>query len=366
MQGKPVLDQLSPYKQGKQTKEIQEEFGLRNIVKLASNENPYGYSNQVKESLSNNIPALNIYPDGYTSELRSVLTTKWDINQNQIIFGSGSEEIIQLICRSFLLPGSNVVMAIPTFPQYKHYALIEGASVTEVPTDANGYHDMNGILKAINEQTKIVFLCSPNNPTGTVISKKDFEYFMANCPEHVLVAFDEAYKEYVNDVTDVHALTYINRYENLITMRTFSKAYGLAGLRIGYGMANNKIITTLDKVRGPFNTSSIAQKAAITAIDDQEFIERTYRFNKKVKASFESFLDSIGWKYYDSEANFLLVATPVSGMEVFQYLMENGFIIRPGELLGAPNTIRITIGKEDEMKELENLLLKFHQEIMKV
>ena len=366
MQGKPVLNQLSPYKQGKQTKEIQEEFGLQHIVKLASNENPYGYSNQVEENLSNNLPALNIYPDGYTSELRSVITDKWNINQNQIIFGSGSEEVIQLICRSFLLPESNVVMATPTFPQYKHYALIEGASVTEIPTTENGYHDMNKILNAINEQTKIVFLCSPNNPTGTVISKKDFEDFMTNCPKHVLVAFDEAYNEYMNESADVHALSYINRYNNLITMRTFSKAYGLAGLRIGYGMANEDIITTLDKVRGPFNTSSIAQDAAITALNDQEFIERTYHSNKTVKATFESFLDSIGWKYYDSEANFLLVVTPVSGMEVFQYLIENGFIIRPGELLGAPNTIRVTIGKEAEMKELQNLLLKFHQEIMKV
>ncbi|MGJ9456812.1 histidinol-phosphate transaminase [Oceanobacillus sp. CF4.6] len=366
MEGKPVLNQLSPYKQGKQTKEIQEEFGLKHIVKLASNENPNGYSEQVKNKLSNNLPEFNIYPDGYTSELRLALTNKWNINQDQIVFGSGSEEIIQLLCRSFLLPGSSVVVATPTFPQYKHYALIEGASVKEIPTDNFGYHDLDGILKAIDETTKIVFLCSPNNPTGTVISKDDFEIFMSKCPTDVMVAFDEAYYEYMDKDANVHALSYISRYDNLITMRTFSKAYGLAGLRIGYGIANSNIITTLDKVRGPFNTTSIAQKAAITALEDQTFIESTYALNKAVRTSFETFLDDIRWKYYDSETNFLLIETPVSGMEVFQYLIENGFIIRPGELLGIPNTIRVTIGKEDEMKELQDLLLNFHKGRTKV
>ncbi|WP_249871864.1 histidinol-phosphate transaminase [Oceanobacillus saliphilus] len=366
MEGKPILNQLSPYKQGKQTKEIQEEFGLSHIVKLASNENPYGYSKMVKERLSKELPEFNIYPDGYTGELRNALTDKLNVKENELIFGSGTEEIIQLICRSYLQPGLNVVVAAPTFPQYKHYALIEGASVKEIPTDTNGYHDMDRMLEAVDENTKIVWLCSPNNPTGSVIPKEDLHTFMSKCPDHVLVVYDEAYYEYMDKELDVHALSYINKFDNLITMRTFSKAYGLAGLRIGYGVANSNIITTLDKVRGPFNTTSIAQKAAITALEDQAFIKHTYVTNKHVKASFETFLDDIGWKYYDSQTNFLLIVTPTSGTEVFQYLLENGFIVRPGELLGIPGTVRITIGTEDDMKQLQKLLFMFHKEKTKV
>ncbi|WP_067725476.1 histidinol-phosphate transaminase [Oceanobacillus damuensis] len=366
MEGKPILNQLSPYKQGKQTKEIQEEFGLNHIVKLASNENPYGYSEQVKDVLSDGLPEFNIYPDGYTGEVRMALSDKLNIQPNQLIFGSGTEEVIQLLCRSFLQPGSNVVMAAPTFPQYKHYALIEGATVREIPTDEHGYHDLDRMLEAIDESTKIVWLCSPNNPTGAVIPKDDFLSFMSKCPKHVLVAFDEAYYEYMDKEADPDALSHMDNYENLITMRTFSKAYGLAGLRIGYGISSSDIITTLDKVRGPFNTTSIAQKAAVIALGDQAFIENTYEKNKTVKASFETFLDRIKWPYYDSETNFLLVSTPVSGMEVFQYLIENGFIVRPGELLGIPNTVRISLGTEEDMKELQQLLLKFHEEKAKV
>ncbi|WP_010650659.1 histidinol-phosphate transaminase [Oceanobacillus massiliensis] len=366
MEGKPVLTQLSPYKQGKQTKEIQEEYGLDHIVKLASNENPYGYSEKVRQNLIDGLPEFNIYPDGYTGKLRESLSLRLNFNQNQFIFGSGTEEIIQMLCRSFLVAGSNVIMAAPTFPQYKHYALIEGAAVKEIPTNKHGYHDLERMLAAIDEKTKIVWLCSPNNPTGTVISDKDFESFMNKCPKHVVVAFDEAYYEFMDREADVNALSYINRFHNLIVMRTFSKAYGLAGLRIGYGIANEQIVTTLDKVRGPFNTTSIAQFAAVAALEDQSFIEHTYDKNKKVKAAFETFLDTIGWEYYDSETNFLLVHTPVSGMEMYQYLVENGFIIRPGELLGIPGTIRVSIGTEQEMEELQRLLLQFYQDRMKV
>lgn len=365
MEAKAILNQLSPYKQGKQTEEIQKEFGLDRIIKLASNENPYGYSNQVKQVLLNDFPDFNIYPDGYSAKLRETLTTMLKVNENQFVFSSGVEELIQLLCRAYLVNGSNIVMASPTFTQYKHYALIEGATVKEIPTTTDGYHDLDGMLNAIDENTKIVWLCSPNNPTGTIIAKQDFEIFMEKCPKNVLVAFDEAYFEFMNHALDVNALSYVNRYNNLIIMRTFSKAYGLAGLRIGYGIANSGIITTLDVVRGPFNTTSIAQKAAITALEDQVFIGDTYEKNRAVRISFEQFLDQIGWGYFDSETNFLLVRTPISGMEVYHYLVEHGFIVRPGELLGMPNTVRITIGTQADMKKLQESLLQLHRDTAK-
>ncbi|PAV29493.1 histidinol-phosphate transaminase [Virgibacillus profundi] len=364
MEGKAILNQLSPYQQGKQIKDIEKEYGLDRIVKLASNENPYGYSAHVREYFLKNISEFNIYPDGYTAELRKAVADKINVNENQLLFGSGSEEIVQMICRAFLYSGTNTIMATPTFPQYKHNALIEGADVVEIPT-VNGYHDLENIYKSIDHNTKVVWLCSPNNPSGLVIPKEDFKDFMDKCPENVLVVLDEAYYEYIDDSKDIHALTLLSDYSNLIVLRTFSKAYGLAGLRIGYGIANNNLITKLDVVRGPFNTTSLAQKAALIALDDTEFIEDTKANNFAVKKSVQQFLDTIGWKYYETQANFLLVSTPVSGTEVFQFLVENGFIVRPGELLGSPNTIRFTLGKAEDMNLMQDKLAQLHQQIIK-
>lgn len=362
MEAKPVLSQLTPYKQGKQMKEIQQEFGLERIVKLASNENPYGYSNQVKEALLQGLPDFNIYPDGYTAELRSALANKLEVAESQLVFGSGTEEIIQMLCRTYLAPGSNVVTATPTFGQYKHYSLIEGAEVKEIEVTADGYHALDKMLEAIDEKTRIIWLCSPNNPIGTVIPKEAFEAFLNNCPKHVLIAFDEAYFEYVDPEANIDVLSYIKSHNNLIVMRTFSKAYGLAGLRIGYGIANHMIIDKLNVVRGPFNTTSIAQQAALVALSDDVFITNSYEKNKTVKASFKNFLNQIGWKYFHSETNFLLVETPISGIDVFQYLLERGFIVRPGELLGIPKTIRVSLGTGEDMEDLQRVLLEFHNE----
>ncbi|MBP2077863.1 histidinol-phosphate transaminase [Oceanobacillus polygoni] len=362
MEAKSILSKLIPYKQGKQTKEIQEEFGLNRIVKLASNENPYGYSDQVKKTLLQALPDFNIYPDGYTAELRTVLAQKLEVEESRLVFGSGTEEIIQMLCRTYLVPGSNVVTPAPTFGQYKHYSLIEGAEVKEIEVTADGYHDLDKMLDAIDEKTRIVWLCSPNNPIGTVIPKESFEAFINRCPKHVLVAFDEAYFEYVDPKANIDVLSFLENHNNLIVMRTFSKAYGLAGLRIGYGIANRTIIEKVNVVRGPFNTTSIAQQAALVALTDQTFIKDTYEKNKAVKATFEKFLKNIGWKYFHSETNFILVETPISGLDVFQYLLERGFIVRPGELLGMPNTIRVSLGTEEDMKELQHVLLELHNE----
>ncbi|OZU90116.1 histidinol-phosphate transaminase [Virgibacillus indicus] len=364
MKGKSALNQLSPYQQGKQIKDIQKEYGLDRIVKLASNENPYGYSKHVRDFFLHNITEFNIYPDGYTAELRTAIAGKLNVKENHLIFGSGSEEIVAMICRAFLYPGTNTVMAAPTFPQYKHNAIIEGALVREIPT-VNGYHDLDKMLGAIDEKTKVVWLCSPNNPTGSVIPKSDFQSFMKKCPDNILVVLDEAYYEYMEDLESNNTIEHLSDYSNLILLRTFSKAFGLAGLRIGYGVSNVEIVKNLDVVRGPFNTTSLAQRAALIALEDTAFIGETAAKNKLVKQSMQQFLDSIGWKYYDSQANFLLVSTPISGTEVFQYLVKNGFIIRPGEVLGAPNTIRFTLGEADDMKLLQKKLAELNDETTK-
>lgn len=361
MEGKSGLKQLRPYQQGKQTKEIMEEYKLSRVVKLASNENPFGYSSKVKESFPKIARELEIYPDGYTGELRAKLAQKLNIRETQLIFGAGSDELVQIISRTFLHPGVNTVMATPTFPQYKHHATIEGATIKEIPTN-EGYHDIEAMLDAIDADTRVVWLCTPDNPTGTVLSAEQITSFMNNCPDHVLVVLDEAYYEFMNPTKRNNMIEKLGVYKNLIILRTFSKAYGLAALRIGYGITNEAILKKLDIVRGPFNTSTISQRAAYVALDDDDFITETVTLNNKVKSDFQAFLDQIGWVYYESDTNFLLVKTPINGSEVFEFLLSHGFIIRPGELLGYPNTIRITIGNEEDMKELQSVILKLHEE----
>src|SRR5699024_2719826 len=348
MDGKKVLNQLAPYKQGMQVDEVKKEYHLDKIVKIASNENPYGYSEQLKNAFSKKIDELNIYPDEHTAKLRSALASKLAINEEQIIFGNGSYKIVQIISLTFLYPGVNTVMAIPTFPQYKHHALIDGASIKEIPT-VNGYHDLDGMLQAIDKNTKVVWICSPDNPTGTILPNDDFYQFMDQCPKDVLVVLDEAYYEFIDEASRLQALSTLPSYKNLILLRTFSKAYGLAALRIGYGIMAEDIASQLNIVRGPFNTSTIAQQAALIALDDQSFIKNVTTKNREIKQRFEVFLDEIGWHYYPSQTNFILFSTPISGTEVSQYLLKNGFIIRPGELLGYPKTIRITIGTDEDM-----------------
>ncbi|MBM7598363.1 histidinol-phosphate aminotransferase [Virgibacillus halotolerans] len=364
MNNKSILNELSPYKPGKQVKEIKEMYGLNQIVKLASNENPYGFSENVKDYVLNSMHEFNIYPDGYTSELRTAVAAKLKINEKQLVFGNGSDEIVQIICRAYIYPGVNTVMATPTFPQYKQNALIEGAQIKEIPT-IDGYHDLEGMLTAIDENTNVVWLCSPNNPTGSIIEKETLHSFLDRCPKNVLVVLDEAYYEYMESDLDAKMIEQLSAYPNLVILRTFSKAYGLAGLRVGYAVASEQLITKLDVARGPFNTSTLAQNAALIALEDDQFIQSSRAKNNDVKQAFQQFLTSIGWHYYDSQTNFLLVSTPISGEAVFQYLIENGFIVRPGELLGCPNTIRITLGHESDMKQIQDLLYQLDQEISK-
>ncbi len=364
IQSKQELSSLSPYQQGKQTEEIKSEYGLTEIIKLASNENPYGSSPRIKDHLTDLMENTHIYPDGYARTLREQLSNKFEMNEQNFVFGSGSDELIQLISLAFLTPQSHTIMAKETFSQYKHNAIIAGAETEEIET-INGVHDLEGIENAIREQTKIIWVCNPNNPSGTIISKEVFINFMDNCPTDVLVVLDEAYYEFMDKTHDLNAIQLTNTYPNLLVLRTFSKAYGLAGLRVAYGIGHEDIVKQLDIVRGPFNTNAFAQQAAAIAITDEAFISYVEQSNRSVRTSFETFLDSIGWGYFSSETNFLLVQTPISGHEMFDYFIQYGVIIRPGELLGYPNTIRISIGLAEEMEKVKQVITQFNEQMGK-
>lgn len=361
MKRKSAFDLIRPYQPGKPISEVKRELGLDEIYKLASNENPYGFSEAVKTTITNSLDTLNIYPDGAAFDLKSELAGFHNITQSQLMIGNGSDEIIQILCRTFLEPNTNAVAATHTFSQYKHNAIIEGAETKEIPL-VNGYHDYEKMIEAIDESTRILWICNPNNPTGTYLEGNAIEDIMKKVPNHVLVVLDEAYFEYVQIEKRYDSKNLVQQYENVIVLRTFSKAYGLAALRVGYGIANEKLIEMMEPAREPFNTSTLAQAAAVTALQDTDFIQNCYESNKKVMNSFAEFCTEQGYKVYDSETNFLLVDFHKDGEEVFQYLLSKGFITRSGKALGLPTCVRITVGSEDVMNKLQQVLVTMKKE----
>jgi histidinol-phosphate aminotransferase len=358
MRWKKQLLTLTPYQPGKSIDEVKRKYNLDKIVKLASNENPYGCSEKVLTALQESQPSMAIYPDGYATSLRESLAPFLNVKPEELIFGNGSDEIIQIISRALLGQDSNTVMAAPTFPQYRHNAIIEGAEIREISL-IDGEHDLKGMLSAIDDKTNVVWVCSPNNPTGTYISEGDLVRFLDQVPSHVLVVLDEAYHEYVVAEDYYDSVELSRKYQNLIVLRTFSKIYGLAALRVGYGIANPSIIRALEPAREPFNLNSFAQLAARVALEDKEFVEQTKEKTRKGLGQFYEFCKSNGLFYYPSQGNFILIDFKIDADQVFQYLLEKGYIVRSGRALGFPTSVRITVGTTEQNEGLLNAVSEF-------
>ncbi|RHW41251.1 histidinol-phosphate transaminase [Neobacillus notoginsengisoli] len=353
MRWKKQLHSLAPYQPGRSIESVKKEYGLKTIVKLASNENPFGCSQNVEAAIKKASIDFNYYPDGHAGELRSTLSQMLEVAPDQLIFGNGSDEIIRIISRALLYPGANTVMASPTFPQYRHNAVLEGADVREIPL-VNGGHDLDAMLKAIDGQTNVVWICSPNNPTGVHIPDGFLTAFLQKVPEDVLVVIDEAYCEYVTAADFHDSLALVNQFSNVIALRTFSKIYGLASLRVGYGIANPAIIRMLEPAREPFNTNTIAHIAAKAALADLEFVERAKRLNRKGMEMFYEFCRKWNLPFYPSQGNFILINFKQEANKVFQSMLERGFIVRSGALLGFPDSIRVTVGTEEQVAAIIN------------
>lgn len=336
---------LPVYQPGKPIEDVQRELGLTEVIKLASNENPFGCSPFVKEEIKAHLDQLALYPDGACLELRGAVSHFIGVKPDQLIFGTGSDEVCVLITRAYLEPGTNTVMATPTFSVYKTNAIIEGAEVIEVPC-LDGDHDLNGMLEKIDGQTRVVWICNPNNPTGKMIGEKELISFIEQVPGHVLIVLDEAYCEYVKDSSYPQSIALLNRYPNLIILRTFSKIYGIAALRVGYGVAGEDIIDKLNRVREPFNVNYLAQRAAIAALKDQEFVQKSFQANKEGLEQVYAGLDTLGLSYYPSEGNFVYVHIKNSKI-VFEEMMKRGVIIRP-----FPQAMRVTIGSKEENNKM--------------
>jgi histidinol-phosphate aminotransferase len=347
MRWKKQLLTLTPYQPGKSIESVKKQYKLEQIVKLASNENPFGCSKQVLTALQNSQPGFAIYPDGYMTSLRESVASFLNVSQDELIFGNGSDNIIQIISRSLLHPGANTVMATPSFSQYKHNAVIEGAEIREIPL-LNGDHDLEKMAAAIDDNTNVVWVCSPNNPTGTYVSESKLIAFLDKVPSHVLVVLDEAYYEYVFADDYYDSIELIRTYPNLIVLRTFSKIYGLASLRVGYGVANRSIIQALEPAREPFNVNSFGQVAAIAAIEDQEFVQTCKEKNKQGLAQFYDFCKQYDLSYYPSQTNFILMDINADADLGFQFLLEKGYIVRSGKALGFPSSLRITVGSAEQ------------------
>lgn len=355
MKWKQQIYGMKAYQPGKPIEEVKKEFGLDEVVKLASNENPYGYSPKVKAFLAQNETNHAIYPDGYAQNLRTAVAEHLNVDEKQLLFGNGSDDLIAIVTRALLYPGVNTVMATPSFSQYQHNAEIEGAEVRQVPLK-EGAHDLEAMLRAIDDNTSIVWVCNPNNPTGTIVKDDELKKFIEKVPSDVLIILDEAYFEYVNSPGYKDTLHLINEYDNVLIMRTFSKAYGLASFRVGYAIANADTIAKLDPVRAPFNNTVLSSKAAIVALQDQDFIEECKNKNETGKQQFVAFCQRHGLNFYPSETNFILFEVKADSDVVFNEMLKRGFIIRSGNALQAPGYIRVTIGTEEQNDKFLTLL----------
>ncbi|WP_416826735.1 histidinol-phosphate transaminase [Ectobacillus polymachus] len=360
MKVKEQLLGLKAYSPGKTIDEVKREYGLSKIIKLASNENPFGSSPKVMEAIQSLQDKFALYPDGSAYELRHKIANHLGVNGDQILFGSGLDEVIQILSRAFLNEETNVVMAKPTFSEYHHHAVIEKAEIREVPL-LNGTHDLEGMLARIDEKTKLVWICNPNNPTGTYINEETLRSFLDRVPKTALVILDEAYGEYVTASDFPNSVALVEEYENVVMLHTFSKAFGLAALRIGYAVGRAELIQQIEPSRLPFNTSTLAQSAAIAALEDTQFLEACIKNNREGLQQYYDFCDANGITYYSSQANFIFMEVG-DGNKVFGRLLEEGYIVRSGAGLGLPTGIRVTIGKKEDNEALLNVLQKVLEE----
>ncbi len=340
---------ITPYPPGKPIEELEREYGISGSIKLASNENPLGPSPKAIEAIHAALSKLNRYPDGSGFYLRRKLAEKFSIPFDGIMLGNGSNELIELVIRAFMTPGDEVIMPAPSFLLYRLVVQWMGGKPVAVPLKANLSIDLEKIAEAVTPRTKVIFLTNPNNPTGTVISKIDFDAFLSSIPTSLIIVLDEAYIEFNRNPDTPSGFDYIGRKgPSVLALRTFSKAYGLAGLRIGFGTMDPDIASYLNRVRQPFNTGSLAQAAALAALDDQEFLDRTQQTIWSGLQYLYNELEKMGLKYIPSEANFFMIQVPCEAKNLFEAMLRRGVIIRSMASYGMPGFIRINAGLPEE------------------
>lgn len=340
---------MKRYIAGKPISEVKRELGLEKIVKMASNENPFGCSKRVRESLLRTYQDVALYPDSSSYSVREALMRKYGRPIEEIFVGGGSDSLIKVIFSTFINKGDEMVTGDHSFSRYEDNAKLSGATIVRSKM-SNLVYDLEEMKNCITEKTKIMFLCSPNNPTGSSVGKMEFEKFLQDVSENIIIVMDEAYREYVTREDYFDSLDYLDAHKNLIVLRTFSKAYGMASLRIGYGFASSEFVNYFYRVIDPFDVNLFAQEAAVEALKDQEFIKMVHDENRKGKEYFYEELDKMNLSYVLSDANFILFDTGENDMLLFERLMKMGYIVRPGSFLNLPGYLRVTISTMENNK----------------
>jgi histidinol-phosphate aminotransferase len=355
---KPWVAKLEPYVPGKPIEELERELGISNAVKLASNENPLGPSPRAVEAIRREAANVHRYPDGASFRLREALAARLGVAREQLVFGCGADEILELVAKSFLGPGDECVFAWPSFAMYPIVVKGMGATPVPVPLDAGFAHDLDAMAAAVTKRTRVVVVCNPNNPTGTSVSAAAFDRFAAALPSDVVLLIDEAYVDFSQRPDRVDGLACVARRPGTLSARTFSKISGLAGLRVGFAVADRELAGYLERARHPFNLNVLAEVAALAALDDREHLARTLRTNREGLAYLGRELAALGIPSWPSEANFLL-AKPGPG--AYEQLLRRGVIVRPLGGFGLPEHVRISVGTAEENEKLVKALREIRE-----
>lgn len=350
------LKNVHSYQPGKPIEELQRELGVRSVVKLASNENALGPSPKAVAAARAVLGNLHRYPDGGCFALRNKLARHLRVSPDQLVFGNGSDELLVFAVRAFAGKGDEIVIADPTFLIYEIAGQAENAAVVKVPMK-DFHYDLDAMRKAVTARTKLVFIANPDNPVGTIVTEKALTRFLKTLPPRVIVVLDEAYFEFAQERrTYPHSLKLLTQFPNLVVTRTFSKAYGLAGLRVGYAVARADVAAALSKVREPFNVNLPAQAAALAALDDARHLRRTLRLVNKGRRYLTEELEKLGGRCLDTATNFVLSDLGRDTQPLYQALLKKGVIVRPMKAWGLPTFIRVTIGKRDENRRFVQAL----------
>ena len=346
---------IAPYEPGKPIEELERELGIHDAIKLASNENPLSPSDRVREAITAALVHLNRYPDGSGYYLRQALAKKHGLTQDQVVLGNGSNELIELLVRAFLRPGDEAIVPHPSFVVYP--MIVQAAGGIRVMVMLRDYRiDLEAMARAITPLTKMIFIANPNNPTATIVTAEEVEHFLARVPERTIVVFDEAYVEFAAGRDFPDTLSYVRQGRKVIVLRTFSKASSLAGLRVGYGIADADAIALMNRIRQPFIVNSLAQVAALAALEDEGHILECVRMIEAGRHFLYEEFDSLGIKYVPSRANFILVDVGRSASDVYQKLLHQGVIVRPMTPFGMETALRVSVGTPEENRKLVKAL----------
>src|SRR5919108_2833178 len=346
---------IAPYEPGKPVEELERELAVHDAIKLASNENPLPPSDRVQQAIIAQLSHLNRYPDGSGFYLRQAIAKKHGFTPDHIMLGNGSNDLIELVVRAFMRPGDEAVVPHPSFVVYP--MIVQAVGGIRVMVMLRDYrHDLEAMARAITPQTKVVFVANPNNPTATIVTAEEVEHFMARVPDRTIVIFDEAYIEFAMGPDFPDTLSYVRQGRKVIVLRTFSKAASLAGMRVGYAVGDADAVALMNRIRQPFNVNSLAQAAALAALDDENHVVECVRMNEAGKAFLYDEFRTLGVKYVPSRANFILVDVGRSAAEIYQKLLHEGVIVRPMTPFGMETALRITVGTPEENRKLVKAL----------